>query len=294
MQPDWDDLRIVLGVARGGTTRGASELLRIGHSTVARRVDALEERWGVRVFDRLPTGFVLTQDGEHLVARAEKIESEVNAAQLLLTGREKGLEGLIRITTLETIATHFLLPVMADFAGTYPGIEFELSVGYQSLDLRKREADIAIRATDHPPEHLIGQKLGSQGWAGYATPEYIESHDLGDPEDARWIGFGTRSRAPSWIARTSHPHLPAWGLFDDIPLQAEAARQHLGIAHIPCHVGDIDPDLVRVPLSAVTNAGDIWILRHKDTRSTERLRVFTRFVTEAFEIAKPVFSGQGA
>lgn len=292
MNADWDDLRVVLGVWRGGSARGANEFVGMSHATIARRIDALESRLGVKIFDRLPTGYRLTQDGEDLVVSAQVIEAEMHAIQLKLTGRDQRLSGVIRVTTMDTIASHFLMPVLAKFGKLYPEIEFELGIGYQSLDLRKREADIAIRAVRKPPEHLIGHRLGAVAWSGYATPQYIQEHNFETNGDARWIGFGTRSSIAPWVKATLHPHLNAWGLFDDVPLQVDAARHHMGMAYIPCYVGDPDTDLVRVVASESIVRSDLWLLRHRDTRSTSRLRIFSEFVTEAFKMSRPLFEGE--
>ncbi len=293
MNADWDDLRIMLGVWRGGSARRAGELVGMSHTSIARRIDALETRLGVRVFDRLPTGYTLTQDGEELIDAAQAIEATVNSAQLKLTGRDKRLSGVVRITTTDTIATYFLIPVLARFSELYPDIEFELMIGYRSLDLRKREADIAIRSVNKPPEHLIGHCVTSVAWSGYATRQYIESHDFSAAGNARWIGFGVRSASPSWVKHTHLPTLPVWGSFDDVPLQIEAVRQSMGIGYLPCYVGDPDQDMVRVlPGKAITRHG-LWLLRHKDTRASARLRVFAEFVSEAFRTASTTFEGLG-
>ncbi len=292
MQADWDDLRIVLGVWRGGSTRAASHLVGMSHATIARRVEALETRLGVKIFDRLPSGYALTQDGEELLAAAQNVETELNAVQLKLTGRDKRLAGVIRITTLDVVATSFLMPVLSEFGEQYPEIEFELSIGYESLDLRKREADVALRGVNKPPEHLIGHKLTSVAWAGYASQKYIDQHDFGVDGDARWIGFGTRSAAAPWVNTSPYPHLPAWGLFDDLPLQVEAARHHMGVGYLPCFIGDPDRDLVRAPPEKLIERHDFWLLRHRDTRSTVRLRVFSEFITEAFRSSSDLFEGR--
>ncbi|MEM7077729.1 MAG: LysR family transcriptional regulator [Pseudomonadota bacterium] len=292
MRADWDDLRVVLGVWRGGSTRAASDLVGMSHATIARRIDALETRLSVKIFDRLPSGYALTQDGEELVKAAQRVENELNAAQLKLTGRDKRLAGLIRITTIDVVATSFLMPILSEFSQQYPEIEFEVGIGYRALDLRKREADIALRGINKPPEHLIGHRLTGVAWAGYATPQYIEQHDFGPGGNARWIGFGTRSANPPWLQNSPNPDLPAWGVFDDVPLQIEAARHHLGIGYLPCFVSDRDRDLARVPPHTVVKRHDFWLLRHRDTRSTVRMRVFSEFLTEAFRQSQSLFEGR--
>ncbi len=291
MGNEWDDLRVILGVWRGGSARGANKFLGLSHATIARRIDSLETRWGVRVFDRLPSGYALTQDGEEILQTALEMEADMNAMRLRLTGREQSLAGLIRITTIDTMASHFLMPRLARFSELYPDIEFELVIGYQELDLRKREADIAIRGTQKPPEHLIGHKLAPIAWAAYASQQYIDAHRFEDDGDARWIGFGTRLTDPVWPQRTHYPNLPVWGLFDDVALQVEAAKNGLGAVHIPCYVGDQQVGLVRVPPGQTTTEGEFWLLRHKDTRTTARLRVFSDFLTEAFRHNTGLFAG---
>lgn len=246
MNADWDDLRIMLGVWRGGSARRAGNLIGMSHTSIARRIDTLETRLGAKVFNRLPTGYTLTQDGEELIEAALSVEATINSAKLRLTGRDKRLSGVVRVTTTDTIATYFLIPMLAQFSDTYPDIEFELMIGYRSLDLRKREADIAIRSVNKPPEHLIGHSLTPVAWSAYATPQYIAQHDFSATGNARWIGFGVRSAAPSRVKQTHLPDVPVWGSFDDVPLQIEAARNHMGIAYIPCYVGDPDQDLQRV------------------------------------------------
>ena len=291
MSAQWDDLRVLLGVWRGGSARGANRHLGMSHATVSRRIDSLETRWGVRIFDRLPTGYELTQDGEELLEVALAVEAEINAARLKLTGRERDLSGIIRVTTFDDLASHFLIEALAKFAERYPEIEFELVLGYESLDLRKREADIAIRGTAKPPDHLIGHKVATLGWSGFATKDYLNSHDLTATGTARWIGFGSRANADSWLKQTHYPYLPVWGLFDNISHQVEAACQGLGLVHLPCYVGDRCKNLVRVPPGLSRRQNDLWLLRHKDTRSTARLRTFSEFLTNEFEHASDWFSG---
>jgi len=291
VQPNWDDLRILLAVWRGGSARGAAEQLNISHATISRRVDAIEKRLGIKAFDRLPSGYCITQDGEELLHAAEIVEAEIDSAQRRLSGRDQRLAGVIRLTTMDIVATHFLMPWLAEFSERYPQTEIELTVGYQSLNLNRREADVALRGITNPPEHLIGQRVATVAYGAYATDDYLSSHSIKENGNARWIGFGTRTPKPAWLKSSPLPHLPSWGLFDELPVQVEAARAGLGIAYLPCFAAANINGLVPVTDTTVKRH-DLWLLRHKDTRSTARLRVFAKFLAEIFRDHQDLFDPQ--
>jgi len=158
---DWNDVRLFLALARGGSVRAASSEAGVSHSTVARRIETFEKRLGVRLFDRLPSGYALTRAGEDALPVAKLVEEEMEGLRRRLTGRDQQLSGRIRLTAADFLATHFLMPALAEFAKRYPHIEFEIISTYVSLDLDKREADVALRFTNDPPGHLVGRCLGA-------------------------------------------------------------------------------------------------------------------------------------
>ncbi len=287
----WDDVRLFLALVRAGSVRGAAQQARVSHSTVARRVEAFETRLGVKLFDRLPTGYVLTAAGEDLLGVAENIENELDAVQRRLVGQDKRLAGVIRVTMADVIATHLLMPNLTEFQEIYPNIELEVVITYEPLDLTRREADVAIRFIKSPPDHLIGHKLASVASAAYTTQDYVKQHDLLDPTSVSWIGFGPPSPFPKWVKQSDYPHVPARGTFDSMLLQLEAARCGMGIAKLPCFIGDPDPRLIRLPPGEARPDYDLWLLRHRDTRSTARLRVFSEFIADAVSNYRSLLEG---
>ncbi len=287
----WDDIRIFLALVRGGSVRAAAAQAGISHATVSRRVEAFETRMGVKLFDRLPNGFALTAAGEDLLEAAENIETEIHSVQRRLVGQDRRLAGGIRVTMVDVIATHLLMSDLTEFAERYPDIELEVMIGYEALDLSRREADVAVRFVKNPPDHLIGRRLGSVSNAAYATQAYLDHHELTDPASACWIGFGSSEPLPKWVKQSDYPHIPAKGVFDSMLLQLHAARCGMGIANLPCFLGDPDPDLIRLPPEEPRPGYDLWLLRHRDTRATARLRIFSEFIADAVTRYRPLLEG---
>jgi len=277
---DWNDLKLFVALVRSGTVRAAASQVGVSHSTIARRVDALESQLRVKLFDRPASGYLLTQAGEELLATAEKVENEMDALARRIVGQDRLLAGQIRVTMIDVLATHLIIPQLATFYTNYPNIELDIVVSYEPLDLTKREADIALRFVKQPPDHLIGRKLGTTANAAYATKQYLLDHDLSQSSSANWIGYGSSLPFPKWVKQSHYPHLPAKGIFNSMLLQLEATRAGLGIGFLPCFLGDASPELERLAPYTPSAGHDLWLLRHPDTRSTARLRVFSDFVSD--------------
>lgn len=154
----WDDLRYVLAVARRGTLTSAGDELRVTHTTVGRRLRALECAMSVRLFDRTPDGLVPTPAGQELVAAATQMEAELQAARRRIMGRDAELHGALRVSIFD-----FLLWRCADalesFMRRYPRVDLTITTSLDAVSLARREADVAIRLTDQPPELLLGRRV---------------------------------------------------------------------------------------------------------------------------------------
>ena len=292
---DWDNLRIFLALANKGSVRAAGAALGISHSTVARRIEAFEDQLGVRLFDRTPSGYALTAAGEEMLSVAARMDEDVSRLERRILGQDTRLAGEIRVTLPDAIVSELLMSDLADFTRDYPDIDLEIILSYRLLDLSRREADIAIRflpPDTQPPEHLVGRRLVVSRSTAYAARSYLDVVDISaEPAEARWLGWDDRIRSPKWVRDSDQPHLPARGRLYDTQLQLQATKQGLGLAMLPCFVGDQEEDLVRVPPGKLLSYRDVWILSHPDLRETARLRVFREFIIKAILRYRILFEG---
>lgn len=279
---DWDDLKVFLALARGGSVRVAAQALGVSHSTVARRIDGFENDLGVRLFDRLPDGYALSALGEQMVERAERAETEVLALEREVLGQDAKLAGRIRVTMPAPLASELLMPDLIRFGRLYPDIELDLAISSDIFDLSRREADVAIRFVEKPAEHLVGRRLPEFCDAAFATPQYIDNHSFtGDSPTGRWIGWQEETEFPKWVRDSDHPKCKTRWLVPEVMTQLTAARAGLGFAHLPCFMGDQDDALRRVPPGRTKAARPGWVLTHPALRTTERVRVFVQFIVAA-------------
>ncbi len=290
---DWNDIKIFLALVRHGSVRAAGDRLGVSHSTVARRIDALESELKVRLFERRSTGYAITAAGEEILTVAEGVEGDLMQIERRVLGSDQRLAGDVRFTTADFLATHLLMPHLASFCELYPDIHVEVVTTYDALDLNKREADVALRFTRNPPGNLVGRQVATLSQAPYATPAYLARHELGPGSSAVWIGFEGRAPFPKWVREGPLPHLPSRGCFQSLLVQKEAARAGMGIAMLPCLLGDADAGLVRLPGIAPQPVFDLWLLTHREVRSSARLRVFMQFMTQALAAERARLEGTG-
>lgn len=289
---DWDNLKIFLAVVKAGSVRKGAKYLQMHHSSVVRRIENFEKQIGTKLFNRTPGGYVPTPIGESLIAKAEKIENEVFEIERTILGGDARLTGELRISMPYGFATHLLMKDLVAFANKYPDIELELIVSYELLNLSKREADVAIRACLQSPEHLVGQRVVQYATCAYATPEYLKNKDLNHPASGCcWIGWGDRITHPEWVRNSNYPHLPAKGRFNSEIVQLAAAKAGMGIAMMPCYLGDSESSLSRVPPGIPQPNRDIWLLTHKDLLETARVKVFMDFMSQALARKKDLLEG---
>jgi DNA-binding transcriptional LysR family regulator len=273
---DWDDLRVFNAIVSAGSLRRASQQLGVNHSTVFRRLQRLETSVGTRLFDRLPEGYVLTGSGEALREHSVKIGEEVDALRLRLLGRDVRPSGTIRVTAPDNIAYSYLPLHFERFRAAYPEIRIELVVAGASLDLSRREADIAVRATSAPPEHLVGRLVCRFAWSFYAAPAYLEQS--GRPPDQAALNRHRLIAAEGALAR-----LPAMRRLEQQAGEGIVARCNtlnamsalavagMGIALMPDD--QFKPELDRLFPIQPEITSDLWILTHPELRRTERIRL---------------------
>ncbi|MBX9907163.1 MAG: LysR family transcriptional regulator [Beijerinckiaceae bacterium] len=280
----WDDFRLIKAIADHDGLTGAAAALNVNHSTVFRRLGQIEEQLGQPLFERRKTGYVATVAGAEMAALAGRMEEDVTAFGRRLAGRDVAPSGEVRVTTTDTLYLAVLLPIFAAFRLSHPAIRLDVVIGNQTLNLSRRDADVAIRASDTPGETLIGRRLATLTWAIYGraqdglTPEESADPDLLFQRD--WVTLGdqlgyvkaaryVRDRvAPEKIALKSSAVLG----------MTEAVEQGLGIGPLPCFIADQRPGLIRLMPPDPDFSTGLWILTHPDIRNAPRVRAFMEFV----------------
>lgn len=290
---DWEDVKTFRQVARHRTVRAAAEALGIHHSTVSRRIEHLEDAAQVRLFDRRPEGYLLTPAGEELLRVAKRFADDLMKVGRHISGADDELRGVVTVTMVEPLAEIAFAPRLSEFVDTYPGLEIHLVTTNDFLDVSRREADIAIRMDNNPPQALVGKKLMRYRDTVYASPDYLETVDLAStPERGRWLSWDRDDDPfPEWTQATEFGKVPTWGYFPELRMQQAAARNGVGLAMLPCLVGDYDPGLVRATDRPPIEARDIWILTHSDLRRTARVRAFMSFAEIILKELKPSILG---
>ncbi|WP_438463135.1 LysR family transcriptional regulator [Marinomonas sp. PE14-40] len=291
---EWDDLRVFLAIYRGRSVRAASKLMGVSHSTISRRLQAMESQLDLKLFVRHNEGFILTEMGEAMVERAERVESEILSMEREVFGRDALLSGPIRITMLPHIAQHLIIPHIVKFTALYPDIHIEIDANNNIVDLDRRNADIAIRFQAEPEDHLIGRKLPDFGLAVYASLDYEAEHSFtGKKPSARWLSWekanqnGLLSR---WIKATPYAYCQVQhSIADPLALQ-QAVIAGLGFAYLFSFTADQASQLKRLP-NIDMQFIPAWILTHPDSIATERVKVFARFLWDALNEDKDLIQG---
>lgn len=282
MSMPWDDLKLVLAIARTGTLAGAARTLGVNHSTVFRRLNAFEDSLGVRLFDRLADGYALTLAGEEMRASAERVEHEIERLDRRIAGQDLSLSGSLVVTTTDTIGRGILGRHLAAFNAAYPGIALDLILDNQHVNMSKRQADIAVRPTLNPPDTLVGRRICDIAFAPYLTDAYAARHGDGD-ENLTWVTVDeslSHLAAAQWFRRT-FKNAPVGLRANSLDGVFLAARAGIGACVLPCFMADPAPDFHRIKPPIDEAGSTLWLLTHEDLRHTARVRAFMDFMADA-------------
>lgn len=294
----WDDFRLVKAVADAKGLPGAAEALGVNHSTVFRRLGQIEASLGAKLFDRHRAGYAATAAGEAMLAVAQRLDDEITDFSRKLAGRRPSPAGELRVTTNDSLLVHLLTPIFARFCAACPEVRLDLVVGNQALNLSKRDADVAIRATDTPPETLVGRRVAHIAWALYGRRD--EFPEAGGPPEAeglrlrRWVSLGdgfAGVKAVRFVRDEVAPERIVYKI-DTVLGLAEAVEAGIGIGHLPCFIADARPDLRRLAPPVPAFGADLWLLTHADLRHSARVRVFLDFVAAAVAKEKRRIEGE--
>ena len=284
---DWDDLRYFLAVHRAGTLARAGASLRINPTTVGRRLAALEERIGARLFDRTADGYVATQAGCDLVSRVERMEDEALAVEREVSGADQRLAGVVRLSATEMLATRFITPYLHRFAAQHPEIAIDLSCTPRGVSLTRREADVVLRLARPEEPAVVTRRLTSIELALYASRAYLARR--GTPEDAErslrehdvilFAAARAFSIENAWFdARLDGARVVMRS--DSVSSIYSAAVYGLGVALLPIRVADREPELLRVPSASAPEPRVVWQGVHADLQKSARVRAVLGFLAE--------------
>ncbi len=281
------DLELLLALIRGRTLLGAAEKLKVDSSTIFRSIKRLEKDLGEVLFDRGRQGYIPTELAQELAVYAERIESQLHEAREVAHKKRIEPSGVLRITTTDTVLHSVLLPVLARFAKTYPKIDFELIVSNALANLSQRDADIAVRATRKPPEHLVGVKLGTLRAAIFGSKNYLRSFGEATlPEEMDWIALDeSLPDHPSQKWRRQHyPKLKPRYRVNSVLSTAGAIVNGLGIGVVPLIVLQDNPQvqIVEGPLEDLDT--DLWALAHPDARHLQRVKMLFDFMRQSIRL----------
>ena len=281
---EWDALRFVLALAREGSLTAAAASLEVTHTTVGRRLRALEEELGVQLFARTPDGYVPTTAGEDLREVAERLEGEVLSAQGRVLGRDAQLRGPLRVSTLDILFRYFHA-AFRSFLDRYPAVALTVTAPEDQVSLPRREADVVLRMTNDPPPYLVGRKVGRIQFAAYVSRALAEraGPDAGYA-DYPWIGWDDRL-GPSWIDQWLDAHAPGARVVmrtdGNFSVISTCVRQGVGAHFLACFEGDADPQLCRVGAVQSQFARDLWLLTLPELRHNTRIRAFMDHMDDA-------------
>jgi DNA-binding transcriptional LysR family regulator len=280
----WDDAQTFLAVVEHGSIAAAAKALRVNHSTVLRRIGSLEDALSARLFERFTSGYVLTASGNDFAERLSGIGEQFDAAHRSLMGEDVQIQGVIRLTSTDTLVSGLLMPLVVRFGRMHPGVQVQIVMNNNLLSLTKREADVAVRGSNRPPANLVGRSVGHAQMALYASKDYLKR--LGrkaTPASYVWVApdEGLSHLAQSkWLAKNID--VSRIGLrVDSLAAMVEAVREGAGVGLLLCTLADLHPELVQLAPPDPQFDTKIWILTHPDLKQVARMRAFTHFLFEA-------------
>ena len=280
------DLQLLLALARGSTLAGAAERLGADASTVFRGLQRIEKALGQRLFERGRQGYLPTEPMLAIAVHAERIEAELEAARSAAAHTEAEVSGRVRVTTTDSVLRGLLLPCLPALAKRHPRLQLELRSTNELVSLTRRDADLALRATPKPPDHLVGRHLGQLRFvvcAARALPagqrrRALDAQDWIAPDEAMPDHPTVRWRRKQW------PKLAPRHLVDGISAVVDAIRAGLGVGAVPLFMLDAEPDLVPLSQPLEGCSSELWLLAHPESRHLRRIAAAYQHLAEAIRL----------
>lgn len=280
----WGDLQYFRAVCEGGSIAAAARAMGVNHSTVLRRINSLEQSLQVQLFDRLPSGYSLTERGQHLANGMAAVSEQFDSLERQITGADLALRGSLRLTAPDSLVQSLLLPSLAAFSQRHPKVQLEVLIHDRYFSLSRREADVALRGANEPPENLIGRPVGIMQTALFAAKSYLERQPNQLPlEQQSWV-VPSEALAHLASAQWLRRKVPAerWVLqVDSLVALADAVAAGVGIGWLLLPLAAQRPGLVQLqPPNEAFNT-KLWVLTHPDLRRMARVRALSDCLYQA-------------
>lgn len=295
---DWDDYRLFLAVMRQGSYAAAARAAGVSQPTVSRRMARLQARLRLVLFEHSGQQAAATPQAQALLDALEQMEGAALTLQRQVEGRVSAVEGEVVLTTTEGLACIWLAPRIPQLQAAHPGLRLQIRVANTRLDLLRRESDIALRMGEPASPQLIGRQVGRVHCGIYAARSYLQAH--GRPRTVAELSGhclidGIVDIADFPQIRQLRGLLPASSRVvgsNSAEVQRALARAGMGLFATTCYLGDADPLLERLLPEAFDPSVDLWLLTHRDVRSSARVRAVVQFLIEALERDSDLFTGR--
>lgn len=293
----WDSYRYFLAVAETGSFSAASRRLRVSQPTIGRQIQELETRLEARLFERSPQGYALTPAGRHIHELARQMEREALSIERRVSGEDARPIGRVCIATTECLGTFWLAAKLPELRRRCPGVEIELVLGIPMVDLLRREADLALRVGSPGSEELVGGRVGTAAFGLYGSQSYLAVH--GEPKSLADLAGHTVIESTREIANlVQAQRLREVAAMAGVALrcnsllaQLAAVRAGLGLLALPIYTIQNTPELRRVLVEDFDLELDLWLLTHRDLRTTARIRAVRDFLASEIRRDAAVLTG---
>lgn len=288
-----DDWLLVACVAEQGSLVSAARRLGISHATAFRRLGALERLLGVRLFERRAGRYLATSAGEALAEAGRGMQAQADAALLRVQGQDLRPQGLVRVASTEGVIGGLLVPLLPDLRKALPALNVHCSARNAFHNLSQREADLALRPATSPPGHLIGQCIGALRHAVYARRDKARRFQRAGLDQHPWIALddsASGSQALSWLARLL-PLDQVTLRFSGLLMVRAACAEGLGLAVLPCFLGDTESKLVRIGDPVAECDSELWLLSHPELRETARVKALRQWLLKALSAKTELLAG---
>jgi DNA-binding transcriptional LysR family regulator len=292
---DWNDLKSFLAVARSGRLTAAAQRLQIDHTTLSRRLSALEHALKAKLFDRSPSGYTLTEPGRRLMPTAEEMERLALAAQEAVGGSATAVAGAVRIGAPEGFGSYFLAPRIAALKALHPDLLIQLVAATAVFSLSKRDADVVVSVWRPPAGRLTVSKLTDYDLALYAAPAYLDRHppirserDLAGHSFVSYIGELLHFPELDFLQHVA-PDGATSVESSNLLAQLRATLAGAGLCVLPAFLAGEENGLVRVLPDEVSLTRSLWLIVHQDLAGLARIKAVVRFIKEEVAAARATF-----